>query len=105
MKHLVIIIILSLSLFAIGSNATAATYCNGMGSIAELAAKMRDNGLSSKQIIAEFRKMSPSKKVSQDIKDLVESAYIEIGQNQSPKEFRAFFENFCRNNGFDRELH
>ncbi len=90
-------------MLAISSNATAAMYCNKMGTLAEFAAKMRDNGLSVKQTLSELRKISPSKKINQDVKDLVESAYI--GQNQSPMEFRAFFENFCKSNGFDRELY
>lgn len=88
----------------LSSPVSAATYCEGMGGLAELSAKMRDKGLSEAQTLAEIQKMSPTKSVNADVSDLVGTAYMKAGHAMSPSQFRAFFVSYCRSNGFDRPL-
>lgn len=102
--HFAIAALLFASVFLSSVSAIAATYCDGMGVLAELAAKMRDKGLSESQALREIRKLSPSRSVTQDVNDLVSAAYTNVGRTMSPAGFRSFFESYCRNNGFDRPL-
>lgn len=92
-------------LLAVGSsNSYSVMYCDGMGALGLLAAKMRDAGRTQKQTINDIRKMSPTKTISKDVIDLIESAFLKPMGKRSPEEFQEFFVLYCRVNGFDREL-
>ena len=100
MYKIALALLLSLSF----TPAIAVMYCDGMGSLAELAGKMRDAGRTEKQILMDLRKISPSGMVNKDIADLVGAVFTKFGRTQSPSEFRSFFETFCRQQGFDKTL-